>query len=94
MTYSVDLIDKKFEKISLEKLHIKQNEYEGQNIDFITIGDSFSQGASGGLNPYYQDYIATLYNKNVLNIEAFKESKNYIETIYSLLNSGELEKEL
>lgn len=92
MTYSVDLIDKKFEKISLEKLHIKQNEYEGQNIDFITIGDSFSQGASGGLNPYYQDYIATLYNKNVLNIEAFKESKNYIETIYSLLNSGELEK--
>lgn len=92
MTYSVDLIDKKFEKISLEKLHIKQNEYRGQNIDFITIGDSFSQGASGGLNPYYQDYIATLYNKNVLNIEAFKESKNYIETIYSLLNSGELEK--
>lgn len=92
MTYSVDLIDKKFKKISLEKLHIKQNEYEGQNIDFITIGDSFSQGASGGLNPYYQDYIATLYNKNVLNIETFKESKNYIETIYSLLNSGELEK--
>ncbi|MEZ4693104.1 MAG: hypothetical protein R2837_03690 [Aliarcobacter sp.] len=44
------------------------------------------------IKSYYQDYIATLYNKNVLNIEAFKESKNYIETIYSLLNSGELGK--
>ena len=91
MTYSVDLIDKRFEKISLEKLHIKQNEYEGQNIDFITIGDSFSEGAGGGFNPYYQDYIATEYHKNVLNIKMFKENKNYIETIYSLLNSEQLE---
>lgn len=91
MTYSVDLIDKRFEKINLEKLHIKQNEYEGESIDFLTIGDSFSRGASGGVNPYYQDFIATIYNKNVLNIKMFEESKNYIETIYSLLNSGELE---
>ena len=91
MSYAVDLIHKRFESKNLEKLHIKQNEYKGQNIDFITIGDSFSKGASGGLNPYYQDYISTIYNKNVLNIDMFKENKNYIETIYSLLNSGELE---
>ena len=91
MSYSIDLIHKRFESKNLEKLHIKQNEYQGQNIDLITIGDSFSQGAGGGLNPYYQDYISTIYNKNILNIDMFKENKNYMETIYSLLNSGELE---
>ena len=92
MSYAVDLIHKRFESKNLEKLHIKQNEYKEQNIDFITIGDSFSKDASGGLNPYYQDYIASTYDVSVLNIKLFENNKNYIETVYSLLNSGQLEK--
>ena len=92
MTYSVDLIDKRSTDIDLQKKHIKYNEYLGNNVDFITIGDSFSEGASSGKNPYYQDYIASIYNVSVLNIKLFENNKNYIETIYSLLNSGQLEK--
>ncbi len=90
-TYSVDLIDKRFNTIDLPKQHIKNSSYSGENIDFITIGDSFSDGGAGGLNTYYQDYIASIYNVSVMDIKMFRNSKNYIETIYGLLNSGKLE---
>lgn len=92
MTYSVDLVEKRNTHVELEKKHIKYNEYLGNNTDFITIGDSFSEGASSGKNPYYQDYIASTYDVSVLNIKLFENNKNYIETVYSLLNSGQLEK--
>src|SRR5574344_533610 len=91
MTYSVDLIDKRYVDINLERKHINHFLYNGENIDLITIGDSFSEGGGGGKNPYYQDYIANNFNLNVLNINLEKDNKNYIETIYGLLNSGKLE---
>ena len=68
MTYSVDLIDKRYVDINLERKHINHFLYNGENIDLITIGDSFSEGGGGGKNPYYQDYIANNFNLNVLNI--------------------------
>jgi|GEM_PF-170464 len=91
MSYSIDILTNKQNKLNLEKKHIKFNEYTGEKVELITIGDSFSDGAGGGLNPYYQDYIASIYNKSVLDIKVFKNNKNYIESIYSLLNSGKLE---
>ncbi len=91
MTYSIDLIDKRYVDINLERKHINHFLYNDENIDLITIGDSFSEGAGGGKNPYYQDYIANNFNLNVLNINLEKDNKNYIETIYGLLNSGKLE---
>ena len=60
MTYSVDLIDKRSTDIDLQKKHIKYNEYLGNNVDFITIGFSFSEGARSCKNPYYHDYIARI----------------------------------
>jgi hypothetical protein len=57
----------------LPKRHIEQEDYAGQPIKVLTIGDSFSNGAGGGKNGYYQDYIATMNNCNVLNIEPFKD---------------------
>ncbi|QKF59851.1 hypothetical protein ACN2EN_09355 [Aliarcobacter lanthieri] len=92
MTYSVDLITGRKTENNLEKKHIKYNEYVGGKVDVITIGDSFSDGAAGGLNPYYQDYIVSIYDKSVLDIKILRNSKNYIENIYALLNSGELDK--
>ena len=61
-----------------------------QNFDIVTIGDSFSNGGGGGENPFYQDYIATLYNKKVLNIQLLSDS--YLNTPIVLVNSGVLEK--
>ncbi len=92
MTYSVDMVDKRYTKIDLDKRHMNmQTDYSGKEIDLVTIGDSFSEGAGGGKNPYYQDYIANNFDLNVLNIKMSKDSKSYIETIYGLLNSGKLE---
>ncbi|QKF72669.1 hypothetical protein AFAEC_0472 [Aliarcobacter faecis] len=91
MTYSVDLLTDRKTENNLHNKHIQFYEYKGERVDFLTIGDSFSAGAAGGLNPYYQDYISNIYNLSVLDIKMFKNSKNYIETIYALLNSGELE---
>ncbi|QEZ88621.1 hypothetical protein ACIB15232_0450 [Aliarcobacter cibarius] len=92
MSYAADLIDLRETKVDLAKKHIEEKEYLNEKIDFLTIGDSFSNGGGGGLNTYYQDYIATNYDKNVLNIAHFKDAKNYIETVVRLLNSGQLEK--
>ncbi|MCT7533863.1 hypothetical protein N5U22_10595 [Aliarcobacter cryaerophilus] len=92
MSYAADLVDLRENRIDLNKKHIEEKDYLNEKIDFLTLGDSFSNGGGGGLNTYYQDYIATTYDKNVLNIAHFKDAKNYIETVSRFLNSGELEK--
>jgi hypothetical protein len=92
MSYAADLIDLRENKVDLNKKHVEEKDYLNEKIDFLTLGDSFSNGGGGGLNTYYQDYIASAYDKNVLNIAHFKDAKNYIETISRLLNSGELER--
>lgn len=79
-------------KVDLEKQHISKEEYNFEKIDILTIGDSFSNGNVGGKNPYYQDYIATKKNLNVLNLQILNNTRNYIETVFVLLNSGFLEK--
>ena len=49
--------------------HLEMMDYNGkQAVDMVTVGDSYSQGGGGGFNRYYQDYIATYWHLNVLNI--------------------------
>jgi len=61
-------------------------------IDMITIGVAFPGGGAGGLNKFYQDYLATYTDLNILNIKQIKASRSYLETIAMLLNSGTLKK--
>lgn len=91
MSYYLDITFPRNQNVYLEKRHIKFSEYNNTKIDILVIGDSFSNGGGSGKNNYYQDYIATNNNKNVLNILQLKNTKNYIETITLLLNSGYLE---
>ncbi len=91
MSYSVDIIQERENITDLEKLHLNQNQYNYENIDMVTIGDSFSNGGAGGKNRYYQDYISTTYNKKVLNLN-IQNDKNYLEIIAFFANSGYLEK--
>lgn len=91
MSYATDLLDLRENKIDLVKLHTELKEYEGSKVELITIGDSFSNGGGGGLNSYYQDYIATEFNINVLNLSNIKGANNFIEIVSSFLNSGQLE---
>ena len=94
MSYMVDIIQERKNIVDLEKLHISQNEYKNEIIDVLTIGDSFSNGNVGGKNSYYQDYISTIYNKKVLNLnmQNVENTSNYIEIIALFANSGYLEK--
>ena len=78
--------------INLPKKHLNHKKYNNQRVDMITIGDSFSQGNAGGLNRFYQDYLASYTNLNILNIQQILGSRNYIETIVMLYNSGILKK--
>lgn len=92
MSYKFDLITPRENKNTLTKKHIHFNDYEGEEVDVITIGDSFSNGGGGGQNRYYQDYISSMYDLRVLNIPDVSDTNNYIDTIMILLNSGFFER--
>ena len=92
MSYSADLVDLRENRIDLNKKHIEEKDYLNEKIDFLTIGDSFSNGAAGGKNPFYQDYLSTIYNINVLNISNLDSNYTFIETINSLIDNGWIEK--
>lgn len=65
-------------------------------IDMITIGDSFSIGGGGGLNTYYQDYIASYNNFRVLALPTYQTSDIVafaapLSSLMVLYNSGFLD---
>lgn len=76
---------------TLPKKHIEFSQWHGESIDILTIGDSFSNGGAGGKNSFYQDYIASKYNYNVMNINIPMFDDNYLEAIVNLYNSGLLD---
>lgn len=77
--------------VDLPRRHLEFKEYQGQKIDVLTIGDSFSNGGGGGRNNYYQDYLASLHNLTVLNLGMFEQRKGPLATLIVLLNSGYLD---
>ena len=88
MSYHNDSLIFKENRVNLPKKHIDFTKIE--KVDVITIGDSFSNGGAGGLNPFYQDYIASRYNLKVLNLQPFQGA--WIESILQLNSSGVLDK--
>lgn len=87
--YIVDSKQFRRAHVDLPKKHIDLNQYAGQPIDMLVIGDSFSNGGGEGKNSYYQDYIATYNNFTVLNLTMYKQGP--IETVMYLANSGLLD---
>lgn len=91
MSYQIDMLVPKKLRYTLPKSFIYDKTFKNQKIDLITIGDSFSHAACGGLNPYYQDFLASYYNINVLNVNPV-DSMHFIETAALLSNKGFLKK--
>lgn len=91
MGYLPQLNHPRKNSFDLEKKHLNYTQLT-PSVDMLTIGDSFSQGMAGGRNRFYQDYLANKSDLNILNIQQIFGSRNYLETIVMLLNSGELEK--
>lgn len=76
----------------LPRRHFEQEEYTGQHVDILTIGDSFTNGGGGGKNRYYQDYIASINDMSVMNIEPFNEqSITILQLAFAYLNNGYLD---
>jgi len=90
MGYLPRHIDRRKNAVDLPRRHFEITEYTGQTIDVITLGDSFSHGLGLGNNRFYQDYLASLSDLNVLNLQPYSGAKNYLEVIAILLNSGYL----
>ncbi|MCB5268187.1 MAG: hypothetical protein LHW46_08790 [Candidatus Cloacimonetes bacterium] len=89
MSYQLDTFHPKKFTLTLKKKHFNLKNWKGEQIDIVTIGDSFFNAGAGGVNPYFQDHIATLYNKNVLNLK--KSTSSSLQTIINLYNSGWLQ---
>ncbi len=88
--YVSEVVCNKRNYFDLPKRHIPNYKYSNQAIDVVVVGDSFADGC-GGLNPFFQDYIASAHNFNVLNIPRYKELSSF-ETAIMLVNSGYLNK--
>jgi len=75
----------------LPRRHLEIEEYHGQPVDMVTIGDSFSNGGGFGPNRYYQDYIASLSNLTVLNVEPY-EDLDFVTQAVLYANNGFLDR--
>lgn len=92
LSYQTDFIKLKESENTLPKQHLEGAEYQGQKIDVLTIGDSFSNGGGGGLNAYYQDHIASINDFTVLNIKRLPfAGKGIANTFFALYNSGAID---
>ena len=92
VSYQVDALHPRKLEYTLEKKHLNAHNYNTKQLDILSVGDSFSNADTGGLNPYYQDYIATIYNQNILNLKRNSEELNSLELLIGLYNNGWLEK--
>lgn len=88
MSYLSKSVTSKKDGQNLKNKHTQYN--NSTEIDVLTIGDSFSNGGAGGVNKYYQDYIATIQNLKVMNVG--HSSRGFIETILILNENGILDK--
>ena len=89
MSYQINMLDKKQLEYNLPRQHLNSTNFKNQKVDMITIGDSFSNGEAFGPNPYYQDFLASKLNINILNLSKYKKY-NALETIIGLYNNGYL----
>lgn len=88
MSYQMGSLSPRMESVDLPKKHLDRDTWNNQDVDIITIGDSFSNAMASGKNPYYQDYLVSDLNLSVLNIQNLDESLTYIQTITLLYDSG------
>ncbi len=91
LSYRPNFTNKRTLQYTLPRSHLYNQTYTNQPLDLVTIGDSFSYGGGYGLNSFYQDYLASYYKINVLNIGT-KNISEYIEAVVSLHNTGWLKK--
>ncbi len=89
--YISDLVHPRRTQVTLPQRHLEAGDLQDQRIDLLTIGDSFSNGGAGGPNPWYQDFIASRWGWNVLNLRGFPGLHNDMDLVRALLRAGLLQ---
>jgi hypothetical protein len=88
MSYQIDSLVPRVPSSNLPLRHFERLSANHQVMELVTIGDSFSNGMGSGKNAYYQDYLASRFRINVLNIQNIDETYGYIDTIRYLNRIG------
>ncbi len=88
MGYITDLVQPRINSFTQPYRHIKATEYNWEKLDLITIGDSFSAGTAGGINRYYQDFIATKMQWLVLNLPPSYPKRNFLDLVRTYHAAG------
>jgi len=88
MSYLVNSLDHRIHNVDLKKRHYYKDNYQNQEIDIVTLGDSFFNGGAGGKNAYIQDYLATQTNLNILNVLSFDSQQSPIKLIENMIDVG------
>jgi len=88
--YITEVLVRKRFSVDLPRRHFDYRFWKGERVDVLTVGDSFSFGGGRGRNAFYQDYIASLQNLNVLNVPVYREDQ--AATVILLLNNGWLDR--
>jgi len=91
LSYLIDSLHPRKTQFTLPKKHFHKDNWKNEPPDVITVGDSFSNGGGGGDNPYYQDFLATHYDINILNLHSLTPKVNPIDLIMYLYNTNWLQ---
>ncbi|BAN69801.1 alginate O-acetyltransferase AlgX-related protein [endosymbiont of unidentified scaly snail isolate Monju] len=89
--YISDLVHRRRTHTTLPRRHLEAGDLQDQRVDLLTIGDSFSNGGAGGPNPWNQDFIASGWGWNVLNLRGFPGLHNDMDLVRALLRAGLLQ---
>ena len=85
MSYDVKSIGGDYDILKSDHF-IRFDDYSGEQIEILTIGDSFSNG--GGKGGFYQDYLAEKTGRKILNVRQLPGTTNFIESVAAMANSN------
>lgn len=88
--YISDVAQVKADLFDLPRRQISLEDLNGERLDLLTIGDSFSNHGAPGKNSRYQDYIASINDFNVANVSA--SADNPMAEVFALLKNGFFDK--
>ena len=72
LSYQTQYASELYKRVSIVDLSKRHTQFNYQkSLDIITVGDSFSSGAGGGKNGYYQDYITANFDLSIANVPLF-----------------------
>lgn len=88
ISYQYDSVFLRKNENTLGVTHFYKDNYNNEEVDIVTLGDSFFNGGAGGKNSYIQDYIVKYSGYKTLNIINYDPYISQIKVIEKLIDLG------